>query len=282
MLGPQRGTLGGLAAHEQAEAIGALRKASAMDADPQRDMSLYNLALLLGDDDHSRKEADEILEGLMRSSSFYRRTWYLRLERGSVRYRIGHALQDAGDIPAARREWAAAAKLYSAAIRARPRFRFFYQDGPRIHVLKRWTIPPIMYANAKDAHAGAAHRARAWWYERRFNRARSRMIKVGEKYYERGEWEPAYAYFDWALVGRWDETEIIARTIKNVVTLQLGKADQAEREWAETVNRAPSALVARAAIWERDRQRLPAGLPGDQPTDPPAVAELVRRLQGNS
>jgi tetratricopeptide (TPR) repeat protein len=187
LLGPQRGTLGGVATHERAEAIAALRKAVAVDADPQRDMSLYNLALMLREGDAiSRQEADALLDELMRTSSFYRRTWYLRLERGSVRYELGHELQAAGDIPAARREWAAAAKLYSPAIRARPRFRFFYQDGPRIHFLKRWRMPPVMYAHANDAHAGAGHRLRAWWYERRFRRARARMIRKGEKYYEPG------------------------------------------------------------------------------------------------
>lgn len=137
----------------------------------------------------------------------------------------------------------------------------------------RFQRVPILYANAKDAHEGAGHGIRARWHEWRFLQRRRKLIKIADKAFADGGWDRAYAFLDWAIVGRWDDEEVAARTAKAVVTRQRGEDQQAEEEWAETLERAPEALLIRAAI--ANQVVLDCGVPGPEPTDfPTVVAQL--------
>jgi tetratricopeptide (TPR) repeat protein len=269
LLGPQVGTIGTVSDQDATEAISALRRAAKYDTDPQRDMTVYNLAIMLchHGGDSGREEADRLLAELMRTSSFYRGAWYTSFHRGATHYEMAIKASENDDDKAARLHFKRAARLYSRGLRARPRIRFFWRDGPRIWVLKRFDRSPIMYANAKDAHEGAAHPLRARWYELRFQRLRWRMLKTAEKHFDARNWDGAYAYFDWPIVGRWDDIEVVARVQRAIVSRQRGDDEQAEAYWAETVERAPEALVVRSAIVDKTNPPLERGVPGPEPTN---------------
>lgn len=269
-------TLGDPDPTEAQEAIAALRRAAEYDADPQRDLTLYNLALMVWNDggDAGREEGEQIIAELLRTSSFYRRAWYVHFHHGAAHYHLALKAQEEGDEESARRHFKRAARHYSRGIRLRPRFRFFWPEGPTISFLHRFRRVPILYANAKDAHQGAGHRIRAWWYERRFEQRRRKLMKIADKAFGRGEWDRAYAYYDWAIVGRWDEDEVLVRTIKAVVTRQCGEDEQAETEWAETLEAAPGALLMRAVV--ASQPVLERGVPGSEPTDMPTVVARLK------
>jgi hypothetical protein len=133
-----------------------------------------------------------------------------------------------------------------------------------------------MHANTKDAHAGAGHRLRARWYEWRFQRLRRKMLKTARKHFDARDWDGAYAYFDWCIVGRWDDTEVMARTVRAVVTRQRGLDELAETYWAETVERAPEALLLRAAVANETDPPLDRDVPGPEPTDYPTVIAQLK------
>lgn len=267
------GATEGLDAAAAKEAIAALRRAAEHESDPQRDMTLYNLALMLSNHggDSGNREADTILAELMRTSAFYRRTWYTSFKRGATLYERALAARDVGEGDNARHLFKQAARLYSRGIRARPRVRFLWHDGPRVWIIKRFERSPIMYANAKDAHDGAGHTRRAKWYERRYQRLRSRMLGKAYKHFDNRNWAGAYAYFDWPVVGRWDATEVAARTMRAVTNQQLGNHEEPEADWSETVEREPSALLLRSGLATEVVPPLEAGVPGNEPTDLPTV-----------
>ena len=258
--------------------MSALRRAVQYDTDPQRDMTIYNLAVILWlrGEETGREEAERLLADLMHTSSFYRRTWYTRFHRGAMHYEMASKAREQGEEDESRRHYKAAARFYSSGLRARPRVRFRWRDGPRIWLIKRFDRSPIMYANAKDAHEGAGHGLRTRWHEWRFQRLRRKMLKTAQKAFGARHWARAYAYFDWPIVGRWDDIEVAARTFRAVVNRQLGFDDEAEADWAETVERAPAALLIRATLATETVPPLERGVPGTEPTD---YATVITQLK---
>jgi hypothetical protein len=132
-------------------------------------------------DEEGRVEGEALLAELMSTSWFYGRAWYTKFQRGATNYELARSALAAGDENAARHHFRVAARLYGRGIRARPRVRFLWRDGPRIRVVKTFERSPIMYANAKDAHNGAGHRLRTRWYEWRFQRLRRHMLNREEE-----------------------------------------------------------------------------------------------------
>jgi tetratricopeptide (TPR) repeat protein len=192
------------------EAIAVLRKAAEDRADPRRDQTLYNLAQIIA---HSpepaeRAEAEEIMEDLRRSDSHYKDAWYFKRAMGARAYLAYSEELHAGRKNKARA--AEAARWYTGAIRARPKFRFFFWNPQhrRMEVVSHFITPPIMFSNARDGHEQAGHRIRWRWYELRFRLKRRRLLKKGEKAMRRGRYRSAIACFDWvASVGRRDAVE---------------------------------------------------------------------------
>jgi hypothetical protein len=61
------------------------------------------------------------------------------------------------------------------------------------------------------------------------------------------------------------------------VSRQRGDDEQAEAYWAETVERAPEALLVRSAIVDKTNPPLERGVPGPEPTN---FQTVVAKLQG--
>ena len=264
------------------EAISLLRRAAEDRADSQRDMTLYNLANLLAAGTPQQKaEAKQLIDDLLRSRSHYRNAWYVKRERGAIAWNELIEAWEAGDQQSVRERGKEAAQWYGRAIRARPRVRFFWRDGPRVWPYRRFPPAPILHANARDGHEQAGHLLRTIWHEWRFHRKRKRLLQQGEKDFRSGHFESACAAFDWATVGRADRPEIGAHVYRAVLLKQLDEAEGAEAEWRETLSKDPYALLVRAAV-ARDPEGypLPKGLPGKEPTDPEAVDRLIAQRGG--
>jgi tetratricopeptide (TPR) repeat protein len=184
---------------EAIEAIEVLRTAMGDRADPRRDQTLYNLSqqIIWSPKPADRKEGEELMEELAHSPSHYRDAWYFKRALGAMAWaKYSEELQVGNKNPNRARE---AARWYTRAIRARPTVRFFYRrSGRPMEIVTRFIVPPIMFGNAKDAHQEAGHRLRAAWYERRFQRTRSKLIKKGERCLCKARWQRAIAPLDWA------------------------------------------------------------------------------------
>jgi hypothetical protein len=262
------------------DAVGAYRQALQDRSDPQRDMTQYNLAHILV---HSpvaaeRQEGREMIEELTQRGGHYRRVWHLKRLRGSIEWGDSVEAWERGDLDAQRRHGGEAAKWYSAAIRARPNFRFLFRVGGDVIPLVRFPTPPIMYANARDGHGVAGHRWRTRWYEFRFQSARKRLYKRGYRHFEKGSWHAATQRLDWvAHVGRKDPTEVVATTILAVAMKQRGARQQADELWDSVFAFDPvTSLAIRCALVEE--YDLPEGVPGDQPTDIDEVSVLIAEI----
>lgn len=103
------------------EAVKQLRLAADVRPDPQRELTLFNLAMNL----HPQKKSEdverrEILEELSERSQNYTKVWHVKRLRGSVAFNDYWQTKQKGhpDIELAR----ASAHWYPATIRARPRF----------------------------------------------------------------------------------------------------------------------------------------------------------------
>jgi hypothetical protein len=237
-------------------------------------MTLYNLATALeGRSETEDREAEQIYEQLLRSSPFYRSTWYLQRHLGAIAYHRAVERRAHGDHIGAITDFKRAAARYSKAIRARPRFRFFETEGLRRHIVRTYQQSPILLANARDAHEGANHQLRAFWFERRFQRLRHKFLETARRALERSEWMRAYAFADWAIVGRSDSTEAVARVLKAVGAQQVGWAEIAATEWDVAKELDPMVLMLRSELSER--LHLVRGLPGDEPTEPAEVVALL-------
>jgi tetratricopeptide (TPR) repeat protein len=280
VLGPQRGDIGGTwNSADRAEAIAALRQAAEHRTDPQRDLTLYNLAQLLGGGTSKEdEEADRIREDLMRTSRYYRATWYLRREVGAAHYHRASAAAADGHDEQARREYRRAARWYSRALRARPHLRFFEFHGPQVRLFHRYRQSATLLANAWDAHRKAGHRLRAWWYGKRTRREQRYQEQLGLKRFAVGHWEAAEAHFDWAIVGYRDRFEIVSWVHKAVSLRQMGHDQQAEETWAEAIAHDPFALFVRAILAQPgEAPPLPRGLPGSETTDLDTVVGLLKQ-----
>lgn len=142
---------------EVEESFDALRRAADDRSDPQRDMTLLNLAqgISFSPNETERDEGEVIVRDLLQSDGHYRKAWFIRRLLGVFAYRRFEETRDAGTPDP---KFAAdAARWYSAAIRARPHFKLLANRGQGIRLVTRYGIPPIMFANAKDACQGAGH-----------------------------------------------------------------------------------------------------------------------------
>lgn len=244
---------------EEMEALQVLRKAADHQADPQRPMTLYNLAMMVfrpGDMGH--EEAAEVLNELIASHSYYRHAWYVKRFRGLLAWTEFERLRAAGDNNGAKAAVKEAAKWYSRAIRARPKLKVVSIEGPRVILFRRYPRSVILHANAHDAHAHAGNRLRAWLHQTLAVKLRWRRFITGLKAFHAADWDAAYANLDWAVVGWGDDTELVARLYRCIALRQRGQEDRADAEWADL--RSDARLRAFAEEIGR-RHNLPRGLP---------------------
>jgi hypothetical protein len=219
-----------------------------------------------------------MVEDLIQGGGPYRKVWHLTRLRGALAWTDSVTAWERGAFEEQRLHAGAAARWYSAAIRSRPKFRFFFRAGSNLIPVVRFPVPPILYANARDAHEVAGHRWRTHWYELRFQRVRMRLYKRGYKEFVKGNWHAASDRLDWASrVGRRDPTEVGAATILAVTLKQLRADQEAEEVWEAVFSFDPvTSLAFRSAVAQE--HDLPQGVPGEQPTDPEAVSKLTAKI----
>jgi tetratricopeptide (TPR) repeat protein len=262
------------------EAIAALRQAAKDRSDPERDMTLYNLAqaLVFSPKAVDRSEAERLVVELSESRGHYSRVWHIKRLRGVVAWRKWEeGFRKGSPDPSIAAE---AARWYTRTLRARPKIKFLYMTPVGRRPYTRFTVPPILFANARDAHQRAGHRFRAGWYESRFYWKRRRLMKRGLRQLGQGKWRRAEANFDWSgSVGREDPTEVKARVFAAVAMLQYGDEEGAEAAWTDAFQLDPTAaLVSR--MQAAHQYDLPQGVPGEGPTDPVEVVELAAAKYG--
>jgi tetratricopeptide (TPR) repeat protein len=264
------------AKRDHKEAIKILRVAVEDEQDPQRDMSIHNLYALL-DFEKDRREIDELLDHLMRSSSNYHRQWYIKRAVGLRAWLESEEARSRGEEQEMKRWSREAAKWYSRGVRARPllQFRGLSKKPPFLR-LKRFHRSPILHANAFDAHGRAGHRFRALWHERRFQRTRKWLMSKGDEYMRNSDWNAAFAYFDWGIVGRHDQREQFLQVYAACCLWKGGDRDEGERRWKEVHRETPNGVLARGMlVKELMRNGLDPAVPGSEPTDPDEVSEFI-------
>ena len=262
------------------EAIAALRQAAKDRSDPQRDMTHYNLAqaLVFSPRATDRSEAEQLVVELSESKGHYSRVWHIKRLRGVIAWRKWEeGFRKGAPDPSIAAE---AARWYSRTLRARPKIKFLYMTPAGRRPYTRFTVPPILFANARDAHERAGHWFRARWYESRFHWKRRRLMKHGLRQLGRAQWRRAEANFVWSgSVGREDPTEVKARVFAAVAMLQYGDEEGAEAAWNDAFELDPTAaLVSR--MQAANQYDLPQGVPGEGPTDPVEVVELAAAKYG--
>lgn len=266
------------------EQIAALRLARGQDADPLRDQTTYNLfaALDFGEaSEEERREADELLEELLRSQARYGKQWYVRRAAALRSWRRVEKAWGEENRDAEQAAGKDAAKWYSRTIRARPRLQL-RRVGRRPWQWLHWIpLSPILYANAVDAHRVAGNQIRARFLEWRFQRIRKRYWRRAWKATEASNWARAMAFYDWiAIVGRRDERGMFATTYAAICRWKYGQRDEAEHDWAVALAQyGPLALLARAnLVWFFERWGVDATVPGDEPTRQEEVTALVSEM----
>lgn len=266
------------------EQIAALRLAREHVGDPLRDQSTYNLFAALdfgGADEEERREADELLEELLRSRTRYGKQWYVRRAAALRSWRRVEKAWAEEDKDADKAAGEDAARWYSRTIRARPRLQL-RRVGRRPWRWLHWIpLSPILYANGVDAHRVAGNRIRARWLEWRFQRIRKRFWKRAWKATKAQNWARAMAFYDWvAIVGRRDEREIFATIYAAVCRWRYGQREEAEHDWAVALaHYGPMALLARAnLVWFFEQWGIDATVPGDEPTSQEEVTAMVSEM----
>ena len=245
---------------EEAEALEALHRAAGHQTDPQRPMTLYNLLMMVFRPEAGpSQEGAEILAELLTTRSHYRGAWYVKRLRGLVPWYESERLVGEGREVEARAAAREAAKWYSRAIRARPKLKLISLEGPRLILFRRFQRSAVLHANAFDAHRRAGNRARAWLHLKIAAKVRWRRFTTGMEAFVSGQWDRAYAYLDWSVVGWNDDTEKVASLYRCIALRQRGFAEAADQEWQHIRN--DSRLRALATEIEH-RHNLPHGLPG--------------------
>jgi hypothetical protein len=227
-----------------------------------------------------RAEGAELLRELYETNRWYHKAWYVRRDLGAEAWWRGQAARRAGDEATALEVFRDAARFYSAALRARPKFRFFamvrIDDQPVWQAFLRYPPNPLLRGNALDAHRESGHRWRATWHGRRLARQRKRMLRAGLKFFARALWHRAYARFDWVVIGVNDLMDTYARVYRAVALRQMGKEEQAEAEWQSIRDADPFALLTRALMLrDTEAHPLDRGLPGTETTDLDVIARAL-------
>lgn len=214
-------------AHLRRLAVHHLSRAAEDRQDPLRDVTLYNLAM------HAQSPLREnVLDELWHTSGRYRRTWYVKRELGALAWAAAEEASLRGNQREEHRQRSRAAALYSAAIRSRPRFRLVYARASNdVRLFHRFHVPPILYANAADAHSLSNHRFKARWYRWHANKRQKILIRNGNRYASRAEWKAAYAYYDWSIVGWRSDSELFAEVMRATAIRELGDPERAGGLW---------------------------------------------------
>jgi tetratricopeptide (TPR) repeat protein len=240
------------------EAIAVLRKAAADRSDPERDRSRYNLAnvLINTDSDANRDEATQIIRELRESSTHYRKAWYVLRVLGVEAWHEYQKAREVGDDSRADVALRAAARLYSRAIRRRPRFRLYLDRG--VHGLSFGLVTfapsPIMHANAHDAHLALGHKWRARWHISKAVKVVNKCLSQGDRAMAAGDWAVARRAYERGIVGWRDDTEVQTRVFASAACLKLGDVENAKRWWREAI------AVDRGKAIEASRELAEAGL----------------------
>lgn len=251
----------------------ALRAAAAQRSDPQLPLSLYNLAMLTMDE----AETSALLDELLRSKTHYQDAWYVRRQRGALYWGEAEAERQQDGLDAARPLYSKAARMYSQAIRRRPHFKVVLTR--RSFDFFWYRTPPVLFANAAEAHSWAGHRLRWGWYEWRGRRRRDRWFKRAHRALKRQRWATAAELFEHVAMVRPDMQRTASRTWEAIALKQLGETQQAKSLWEETLAEDPGALSWRAfVVADRSYGLGPQDLPGDEPTEPDAVNALLDKL----
>lgn len=250
----------------------ALRAAAAQRSDPQRALTIYNLAMLIDDAEESAALMDELL----RSKTHYRDAWYLRRQRGALYWAEAVEVHEGRGLEAARQTYAKAASMYSSAIRRRPKFKLVVTRTTRR--LYWYRTPPLLYANAADAHRWAGHRARAWWYSRKAERRRAKWLARGHRALKRQRWSKAVYYLDHVAMVRGDSETVLALTWQAIAVRQLGEAALAEELWQKALSMDAVALSWRAlVVLDHSYGLMEQDLPGIEPTSVEQVNALIEQ-----
>jgi len=253
-----------------------LQRAAKHESDPQHDMTTFNLASLLGARDKTREDAAELLKELVASSSRYRRAWYAHRLLGSDAWRRANEAISAGDRGTARLWFGEAGRRYRRAIHLRPRIRFFAWMGNARVLWTRYPPAAILDANLADVHDAMDCRWRSRWRWARCERKREALLRRGFRRFAAGQWQLAYANFDWAFVGRGDFRDTVALVYLAVAAYQYGNDEEALAAWKSAVSCQPFAMVTRAAMLrDPEAHPLERGLPGDEPTDLDEITDLL-------
>jgi hypothetical protein len=229
------------------ESLVALRAAAEDTSDPRSEVSLYNLITELlsragakndsGPDEavsRTRAEAWRKLDELRERSSYYRGTWYVKrlcglrawLEFRSIS--AENRAHSSEGIAAATE----AAKWYSKAIRARPRFGIWRYEDEKLWQRNRPRSmrSPILDANAFDAHFYAGHKLRARYHELRFQRRRRALVRATFADLRRAYLSHAYTKLQWVIVGRHAPEEERRDAFEAVACATLEKVEELLRE----------------------------------------------------
>jgi tetratricopeptide (TPR) repeat protein len=248
------------------EAADHLRRALADVTDPQRDMTAYNLCNQIP---RGTAEHDALVEHLLAPGSSYRRLWYVKQLEAVRQWTLVEEARERGDHAARRIHGKESAKWYGRTLRGRPILQLI-GVRPRwpFVVLKRFERSPILYANAKDAHAAAEQGWRAWYFEWRFQRIRNRHLRRAERHLVRGKWNLAYAHFDWASsVGRRDFVEHVGRACAAGCCWKGGRERDGLAMWQEAAEH-PDCILGRSFLVGQLRENgLDDSVPGEEPTD---------------
>lgn len=190
------------------EAIDSLRQAMLDESDPLRDMSRYNLAsvLLTSGVRQSEEEAQTILRDLAANSPIYRKSWYVHRAIGVGAWQLANAAAEASDEVAESDLTSQAAVSYSRAIRLRPRWQI-------IGGIKRFPVPPIMRANARDAHQRAGNKYRAFWQGLMLKLRSGWLLRRSIHAAEQEDWDEAAKYARLVIIGTRDHADQIATQI---------------------------------------------------------------------
>ena len=240
------------------EAIAVLRQAASDSSDPERDRSRYNLAnvLINSSSEPDRDEGKQIIRELGDSVMHYRKAWYVLRVLGVEAWNEYEKAREAGDDANADIALREAARLYSRAIRRRPRFRLYLDRSVSGLDFGCVTFPrsPIMHANAHDAHVALGHKRRARWHYRTAVNVINNSLSQGDLAMAAGNWRAARLAYERGIVGWRDDIEIQTRVFAAAACLNLGDQEKANQWWHEALS------LDRAKAIEASRQVTGAGL----------------------
>lgn len=254
---------------DRAEATAALEQAAQRRSDPKRAMTLYNLSQLSTDPER----AEALVSEAMQISRTYERAWYVHKQLGAIYFKRSVQAVAAQDSDLATEAARDAARSYARALRLRPRLRL-----SRVNRTWRW-LPltlfprsPVMLANLADAQFCAGVR-RGRWTLWRCHRLRRSYMRRGNRHARNGRWDRAYAWWDWAVVGYDDVTDIEAQTKSAIARRQYGDDEAADEIWADVLARSEFAMVVRYVASEQFD--LARGVPGPEDNSAATVQRIV-------